>query len=65
MTAQYVVVTYYAPHPDKRPVVHAWGPYPTRSQAATAKARMRRRVVRDYGAARATEVGYHVCGILP
>ena len=48
MSAQYVVVTHYAPNPSRRPVVHVWGPYPTRSKAASAVARMRRADRHDY-----------------
>lgn len=45
---QFVVVTHYRPPEATVPIVHVWGPWPTRSKATTAKNRMQRNDHRDY-----------------
>lgn len=61
---QFVVVSHYVPSGEKTPVVHVWGPWPTRSKATTAKQRMRRNDHRDYPD-KAGDVTYWVRQILP
>lgn len=44
---QYAVVTHYQPPGDKPPIVHVWGPWPTRAKATAARRRMQRDDERD------------------
>jgi hypothetical protein len=60
----YVVVSFYQPPGEKPPVVHVWGPWPTRNKAVTAKGRMHREQVRAYGKELANQVGYRVRQVL-
>lgn len=60
-TIQFVLVTHYQPPEGKPPIVHVWGPWPTRAKAAAARQRMRRA---DKDDPRADDVTYRVRKIL-
>lgn len=47
---QYVIITHYQPPGEnKRPIVHVWGPLPSRGRALTVQQQMRRTDWDSYG----------------